>query len=282
MPRKKKIIEKKEKGEIIEDGTEKNIEINRSNEKVQEEQKIQEESSLKENDKKKQNSQIKIAVILMISIIAVIIIAPFIYGHFFTKFYYINLEFQKTKLGDLKFYSTRIPIADQSPAEGQLLDRDKKTAEYFINLRADPRKLDNVKVNLSYNNTEQLDFMRANEVYISFDPKMKKCDDNSVALIDLSGFLKEFAGLKIKSAVSDKNASAELKIPYVTCNKSQYITVINIRSGNETKIQKTGGNCYELTYADCEIIQVTEKFNLILIEQYMKYFEEKKSWWNFG
>ena len=109
---------------------------------------------------------------------------------------------------------------------------------------------------------------------------MKKCEDNSLALINFAGFLRDFAGLKIKSAVSDENASAELKIPYVNCKRNPLNTVINIRSGNETKIERTADNCYELTYKECEIIQVTEKFDILILKDYMKYFEEKKSWFD--
>ena len=36
-------------------------------------------------------------------------------------------------------------------------------------------------------------------------------------IINFAGFLRDFAGLNLKSATSDKNTSAELKIPYVTC-----------------------------------------------------------------
>lgn len=284
MPRKKKTTERKgwkeTSEEIIQDNLEKI-----DNEEVVDDKKVKEnpeEEPLKEEDKKKQNKQIMIAVVLMVVVIGAIILTPFVYGKFFSKFTYINLEFQKTRLGDLKFYSTRIPVMDQVLPKGELFDRNERLADYSINLREDPRKLDFVKVNLTYNNTNQLDFVKENIVYISFDPKMKKCDDNSIALIDFSGFLKEFAMLKVKSAVPDKNASEELKIPYITCKENPWNTVINIRSGNETKIEKTGLSCYELTYKDCEITAVTEKFNLILIEQYMKDFKEEKSWWMLG
>lgn len=252
-------------------------EVEKTEEKANEiKEEIEEEieTPLKEDIKKKQNRQVMIAIFLMIAVTVIILATPFIYAHFFTKFTYMNLEFQKTKLGKIDFYSTRIPIVNKAPVPGELIDRKSAVAQYSINFRTDPRKAGYIKINTTFNNTNQIDFVKANTAYISLDPSMEKCDVNSVALINFAGILRDFAGLQIKSAVSDENASRELKIPYVTCKKNEWNTVINIRSGNETKIEKTGKNCYELVYKDCEIMEVTEKFNLLVIENYMKYFKE--------
>lgn len=266
---KKKVIKKEEKIEKEKIEAKENAE-----EKIEEEAREEKaEETLKENVKKKQNKQIIIAVSLMIAAIAIVIITPFIYGHFFTKFTYINLDFQKTRLGEIRFYSAKIPLVSQQPADGHLITNKEISGYYSTNFRNDPRKLEYIQVNTTFNNSDQIGFMKVNTAYIALDLEMKKCDDNSLALINLAGFLRDFAGLNIKSAVSDENASAELKIPYVNCKKNKFNTVINIRSGNETKIERTADNCYELTYKDCEITQVTEKFNLLILEDYMKYFE---------
>jgi len=238
----------------------------------------QDEKKVKEGIKKRQNRQIKIAVILMTVALGIIILTPVFYGYFFTKFDYINLEFQKTKLGQINFYSTRIPLVANAPEEGHLITNKEVVGYYSINFRSDPRKLESIKLNLDFNNSDEIGFVNINTAYISLDPEMKKCDDTSIALINFAGFLRDFAGLDLKSATSDENTSIELKIPYVTCKNRKSNTIINIRSGNETKIEKTGENCYELTYKDCEIIPVTEKLNLLVLEGYMKYFEEKKGW----
>ena len=272
MAEKKKTIRKEEIR------NEEKIEINENVEEGMEEEKAEE--TLKEDAKKKQNKQVIIAVSLMIAVIAIIIITPFIYGHFFTKFRYINLDFQKTRLGEITFYSTRVPIVNTAPVTGNLISRENLIGDYAINFRNDPRKLEYIKVNTTFNNSDQVGFIKVNTVYIALDPEMEKCDDNSLALINLAGFLRDFVGLKVKSAVSDENASVELKIPYASCKRNEWNTVINIKSGNETKIEKTGINCYILTYKDCEITQVTEKFDFLILDGYMKYFEERKSWFD--
>ena len=42
-----------------------------------------------------------------------------------------------------------------------------------------------------------------------------------------------------------------------------------------TEIKKINRDCYELTYKDCEINQVSEKFILLVLERYMSYFVEE-------
>lgn len=234
------------------------------------------ETPLKEETKKKQNKQIIIAITFMIAVIAIVIIIPIVNNYLFNKFIYTNLEFQKTKLGEIRFYSTRIPFVTKQPAEDHLITSEEIAGYYSTNFRNDPRKLEYIRLNLTFNNSDQIAFMKANTVYISLDPEMEKCDDNSLALINFAGFLRDFAGLTIKSAVSDENASLELKIPYVSCKKNKFSTIINIKSGNETKIERTGDNCYVLTYSNCEITQVTEKFDILILKDYMEYFEERK------
>ena len=66
-------------------------------------------SEPKENVKEKQNIQVKWAVVLMLALIFIIVAIPFIIREV-NKFDYIGLEFQKTQLGELIFYSTRFPV----------------------------------------------------------------------------------------------------------------------------------------------------------------------------
>jgi len=227
-----------------------------------------EETSEKEAEKlksikgtnKKHDRQLAWAFILMISIILIVIFGPYAWKSFVNQFVYENINFQKTKLGEIIFYSTKIPLANQ---------QSKITGAYAINFRKDPRGLENIEVNLI---DDPIRFKKDYTVYISLDPEMQACEDNSIALINFAGFLRDFGGLEIKSAVSDFNYSKETDIPYVTCSSRPENTVIYIRSGKETKIEQTNENCYELTYSNCEILGVTEKFVLEILGNYMSYF----------
>jgi hypothetical protein len=218
------------------------------------------EKPLEKKGKEKQNKQLKWAIFLMIAVLLMVIIVPWITNTFFNKFNYAGLEFQKTKLGKIVFYSTKIPIVQNEQIVGS----------YAINLRSDPRKI-NVETNVS---GQDIKFVKKNLAFISLNPNMQRCEDNSLALINFAGFLRDFAGLSIKSAVSDINFSEESKIVYADCNANPENTVIKIDNGNKTEIKKISDNCYELTFKNCEIMQVTEKFNLIILEEYMKYFEK--------
>ncbi|MEK6872175.1 MAG: hypothetical protein AABX16_04700, partial [Nanoarchaeota archaeon] len=57
----------------------------------------------------KQNKQLQWIFFLMIGVALILLIVPYITVHFFNTFEYGKLEFQKTKLGNLVFYSTKFP-----------------------------------------------------------------------------------------------------------------------------------------------------------------------------
>jgi len=226
--------------------------------------KPEENSEPKEDIKEKQNIQVKWAVVLMLALIFIIVAIPFIIREV-NKFDYIGLEFQKTQLGELIFYSTRFPVVG---VQGQVI------GNYAINFRSDPRKLEYIPVNIpnstitfAKNNKGQY-----NEVFISLNPEMKTCVDNGIALANLAGFLQD-SGLDTKSAVTDENYAKDNSLRYATCKSRSADTVITIESGNETKILKSGESCYKIVYKDCEIIPVTEKFTLTILKEYMSHFE---------
>ncbi len=208
---------------------------------------------------KKQNKQVLWAVILMIGILLIVLFVPYVVKNHFNKFRYIKLDFEKTQLGEIFFYSTKIPITKG----------DEVTGFYTMNFRNDPRKLEYVNMSIPQN---LIGFEKNETVYISFNPGMQACDDNTIALMNLAGFLRDFGSLDIKSAVHNEPYATE-DIPYITCENSPNNTVLWLNSGPQTKIKKTGKNCYQLEYNNCEILPVTEKFMLIVLEGYMSYFK---------
>ncbi len=235
--------------------------VRKKEEKNKGKNKKDKEKKKKLSKKEIRNRQVMWAVILMGSIILIIVLVPFIVKNFVNKFVYINLDWQKTKLGELTFYSTRVPLVDKSW---------KITGFYSMNFRNNPKKLDSyVKTELSGG---EVGFNTGEVVYISLNPDMEACEDNIIALIPFAGFLKDFANLNIKSAVNDEDYAALNDMIYATCENSRDNTVIYINSGEKTEIRKSSPTCYEITYSNCEITQVTEKFVLIILENYMSYF----------
>ena len=214
-----------------------------------------------------QNKQLKWAVFLMTSIILIIVVVPFINTNFINKFDYHGLTFQKTQLGQIEFYSTKFPVV---AATGQV------TGEYAVNLRNDPREIEDIEVRVSF---DDIDFRYYKNkdgsigyypVYISLDPLMEVCEDSSLALLTLSGFLKD-SGLEIGSASMDKEYAAANDVLYKRCEDES--TVILVTQGNENKITEIGDTCYEIRFKDCDILKVSERFVLNILEQYGERFQ---------
>lgn len=221
--------------------------------------------------KQKQNSQLKWAILIMIISLVMVMIIPQIYNYFFKKFDYNSIEFEKTYMGKIVFYSASIPLVNN---QGQIY------SNYLAKFREDPRTLNYIKINLSEENT--VNFIKTKPVYVSMDDNLPKCPDNLIAVVDLAAFLNGFGGFNVKGALNNKTAANETKVAYVNCENSPNNTVIRIRTANETTITQVGPNCYELKYKECEINKVTEKFSLVILDRYMDYFELKeKSWKDF-
>ena len=222
--------------------------------------------------KKKQNKQILWAVVLMCSLILIIVIVPFIKTNFISKFTYIGLEFQKTQLGDMYFYTTSIPVAN---------NLNEIVGTFSINFRNDPRKLEDITTKKT---TTVPIFKKENIVYISTGKVERNCKEGVPAMLTLAGFLREFAQMNVSAGISDKQFAEEMGFPYITCANTKNNTVIEIIEGSETKITQTSPDCYKLEYANCDVLKVSEKFIFSILEGYMNKFEKKKTsfWGIFG
>jgi len=218
--------------------------------------------------REKENRQLKWAIIIMILGLMIIVIIPLGYNTFSKQFNHNSIVFQKTNVGNIRFYSTSVPLVN---SEGKIY------SEYLASFREDPRTLDYINVSLT--NESTINFIKTKPVYISLEDNLPQCPDNLIAVVDLAAFLTGFGGFEVKGAINNKTTADETKVAYVNCENSPNNTVIRIKTANETTISKIGPNCYELTYKGCEINKVTEKFALIIVNGYMNYFELKKSSW---
>ena len=57
------------------------------------------------------------------------------------------------------------------------------------------------------------------------------------------------------------------------CETGHFNTVIVVTEGDQTIINEIQDYCYEIQFKDCEILQATEKFMLIILEEYASRFE---------
>ena len=217
--------------------------------------------TIKISFKKKQSRQVLWAVILMAALILIVLGTPYVIKNYFNHFVYNKLDFEKTQLGDIRFYSTRIPVVNENW---------EVTETFSMNFRNDPRDLEYIPHDFKDN---KIKFKRENVTYISFNPEMETCEDNGIALIAFSGFLRGLGQLNVSSAVTDYDFSKENKLSYKDCENSPDNTVIMIDSGEMTRIKRISSECYEIIYKDCELLQATEEFMLIILEDYMNYFD---------
>ena len=143
---------------------------------------------------------------------------------------------------------------------------------YFnVDFRSDPRKLNDVNVSVG----GRIDFISQNKTYISYN--ITPCEDNALAGANLGFFLADFK-IDYKAGLDDidyKNLNLT-NVPYVNCQTNPGSTVLHISNGNENSIVKTSNNCYELTFKNCEILKVTEKFELELLKQYTDFYNQNQ------
>jgi len=208
--------------------------------------------------KKIQERQIKWAVYLMVAVVLVIVVLPYIKMNYIDKFDYHGLEFQKTQLGDLIFYSSRFPVVIENQVVGT----------YSVNLRNDPRELEYIPLDTQ---DEKIEFTINNgkfgDAYITLNPFMEICDNSGIAMATLSGFLKD-SYLNVSSAVTDKAYAKKNDLTQRWCNNDPLDTVFVVTDGNKTAITEIQTGCYEMSFKDCEILEVTEKVILNVLEQY--------------
>lgn len=197
------------------------------------------EEILKELDKKpediakKQNKQLR-NILIGIGIFILLILAVVLFFNSVRHFEYEGVDFEVVKEGEgeniLILYNTKIPLYDSS---------GEKYADYNFYLRNDPRELKDILfegdlfflTNMVINSTE--DF---------------HCEGYGILAVANLVQLYEVMGTKV---IKDENA---------TCDEQGRYSYLNLKPGNETKIEKVGPACYDIIINNCEILKGTEKF----------------------
>jgi len=178
---------------------------------------------------KKQNKQLK-QIFIGIGIVVLIFILIIFFIKSTTHFTYKGVvDFEIVKEGDLILYQTKIPIIYQG-----------QPAEYNFYLRNDPRKLEK---NVPIKGT----LLLLNNAVINATGDFNCEGDGIIAIANLVNLYNVLG----KNLIKDENAS---------CDSLGRYTFLQIQSGNETSIEKTGPSCYNLNVNNCEILEVTERF----------------------
>lgn len=210
-------------------------------------EKVLDEIKTEDKEKPKNNPKLnkQLAYILVGIGIAVIITLAMPYLINLTKqFNYKGVRFKVIKQGELTFYNTQIPLYNSS---------GKKYSNYNFYLRNDPRNLENIPFNGKL-------YFKKNMV-INATQDFTKCDKYSVIAFANLAQLYAVMGTKV---IKDLNAS---------CDAQGRYTYLNVKTGNETKIEQVGPSCYDLIVSNCEVLNITERF---MDETFIKINNETK------
>lgn len=169
--------------------------------------------------------------LLFIGIVLVVFVSWILFSYFQSTFDYHGVKF--AKVNEIAPYMTSLPV--KSGITGQA----SQETTYGFYLRNDPRKLD----------------------AIPFDGKLtflKNVVMNSTGDIKCGGM--GVIGTANMANLYSIIGSRVVRDPNVSCDDTGRYTFIQIEAGNETKIKQIGNFCYLLTFKDCEVLQVTERY----------------------
>ncbi len=193
------------------------------------------------NKKMNENKILKYTLIISGVIILLVVIFAFYLNSLKTSTYK-DLEFntinQGTAENPLIFYQTSFPVIYQG-----------KPTPYNVYLRTNPSKL------------KRIDFPEENFTAMKYTAinleENISCDGDDVIAIANMRQIHEAIGAQI---ILDRNA---------TCDEEGRFTYLDIKSSDKTQIVQRGENCYDLEYADCEILPVTEKYLVELLSDFL-------------
>lgn len=159
-------------------------------------------------------------------------------------FNYEGLTFTKEKYGNLPVYRYYYYFTTN----------DGRVLQYNLYLMSDPRKND-----VSITGDPIVFSHRA--VYVSLDDSYPICPDNQAGVVDLSTFLADNQ-LSVVAGITNRTLAIDLDRQYVTCERKPESEVIELRGGNETRVE-IHGNCHIIYIGpDCRVRPAVDKFKV--------------------
>ncbi|MCX6741840.1 MAG: hypothetical protein NTX24_01530 [Candidatus Pacearchaeota archaeon] len=188
-------------------------------------------------------------IILAVVILLIVILSMIFFGKTtFETFDYHGMTFEKALFGQIFVYQTNITIAKPNPFT------------YTLVLRNDPRKLDNIPVNISALHAKG---------YFSVNSDTLKCGgDTLIAAFQIAQFVKVLGGDIEATAVENFSNNT---LPIKTCNDAnQTVSVLLLRPFSEQSriyVDENNSNCMILEAQNCSVAEVSERFILGLLEK---------------
>ena len=199
---------------------------------------INKEEQRKAQDKILRNILIGI-LILLIGIVVIVFVSRSL-----NHFEYRGVKFEIVRFCDagppcLITYRITLPVkVDENGKNPVIVAPSEKNADYNFYFRNDPRKLD-----VNFSGTVKF----ADNMVFNSEAEFS-C--NGYGAIAGANFNQLFRVLRT-DIIKDKNAACDLGARYI---------FVNVKPGNETRIEEYGSSCYNIYIKDCEILEGTEKF----------------------
>ena len=195
-----------------------------------------------------QENKILKMIFSIVGVVVLLIAGIYFYTQSQINFTYKNIEFQKTKIGEIDFYETKtLATAD----DGSL---------FGFRLRTKPSVLENIP----FENVDELRLMKVNG-YTYEDNKTFDCEgDGVIAMANLQRLF-------------SKQGMSVLRDPNSGCDSEGRYNYFTLKYGSATEINEIGPNCYEIVIqgndAQCQILPATEK---LMVELYSRYLSIKQ------
>ena len=211
--------------------------------------KLIKEETKKKSKKTKKERKIEKELLLIAGFMGFLVLMFFFVSSVFkslNNFEYQGLEFKKERVGEIPVYHYSYYFKD---AGG-------KVFQYNLYLRYDPRE-NNVTVEGG-----DIEFSANKKTFITLNEteSLQQCRESVLAIAGLTSFLTDNR-LSVGGGNADFWEAGRKGQEWITCENKPSNVVINIAEGDETKI-KINGKCHEITVANCEILQATERYEI--------------------
>ncbi|HKZ34072.1 MAG TPA: hypothetical protein VJ142_02440 [Candidatus Nanoarchaeia archaeon] len=208
---------------------------------------IKKETKDKEGISKEEEAKAQKKILRNILIgIGILLIGIFLFviiSNSLSRFEYRGVDFEIVRFCDagppcLVTYRTSLPVKTDGK-NAVISTPSEKNADYNFYFRNDPRKLD-----VDFNGTLRF----ADDMVLNADKNFDSlCEENGIAAGNFN-LLYRILGTRV---IRDENA---------TCDSLGRYVLVEVKSGNMTKIEQFGTACYDIYIKNCEILEGTERF----------------------
>lgn len=214
----------------------------------------------KKSGKKHNKSERKLEkeILWILGFLVFLVLVFFVASSFFKSlntFEYEGLTFTKEKIGEIPVYHYFYYF--EHP--------DLGLTKYNLYLRNDPRH-----TNVTVKSKNSINFRPNKPVFVSVNATgLDECRHGVLGVSDLASFFSD-NGLEVRSVNMDPDDPVNIVIDnennvtfsdIVTCETRPQNPVMQIHAGEESKIT-IDDFCYDLSIANCEVLEVTERFKV--------------------